>query len=121
MTIPSSILLRSSPMKSAVNIFGLIAVLLACPANSDMLTVGRIFAAPDLAGPRLSNPKISPDGKYVTFLQGKAENKDQLDLWGFDARTGRSILLVDSRSLLQGEEKLSAEEAARRERRRTAS
>src|ERR1700704_6096663 len=90
-------------------------------AHAEPLTVARIFGAPDLAGPRLLTPKISPDGKYVTYLQGKADNKDQLDLWGFDVRTGRAALLVDSQLLLQGEEKLSAEEAARRERQRTAS
>lgn len=94
--------------------------LTALAAHADPLTIPRIFGAPDLTGPRLKDPKISPDGKYVTFLQGKSDNKDQLDLWGFDVRTGRSAMLVDSQSLLQGEEKLSDEEAARRERQRTA-
>jgi dipeptidyl-peptidase 4 len=90
-------------------------------AHAEPLTVSRIFATPDLSGPRLQNPQISPDGKYLTFLQGKADNKDQLDLWGFDVKSGRSTLLVDSRALLRGDEKLSAEEAMRRERQRTAS
>src|SRR5262245_25962281 len=90
-------------------------------ARAEQLTVARIFGEPNLSGPRLQRPQISPDGKFVAFLQGKADNKDQLDLWGFDVKTGRSSLLVDSRSLLSGEEKLSAEEAARRERQRTAS
>ena len=77
--------------------------------------------APDLSGPRLREPKFSPDGRYVTYLQGKADNKDQLDLWAFDTRTGQARLLVDSRALVGGEERLSAEEEARRERQRTAS
>jgi dipeptidyl-peptidase-4 len=85
------------------------------------LTVERIFAAPDLSGPRLREPKFSPDGRYVTYLQGKADAKDQLDLWAYDTRTGSARILVDSRSLLSGEERLSAEEEARRERQRTAS
>lgn len=88
--------------------------------SAQPLTVERIFAAPDLSGPRLREPKFSPDGRRVTFLQGKAENKDQLDLWEFDTSTGKSRLLVDSRAFA-GEEKLSAEEEARRERQRTAS
>ncbi len=89
------------------------------PTYAEPLTVARLFSAPDLNGPRLSNPRISPDGKYVTYLLAKADHKDQLDLWGFDVRTGQSGLLVDSRSLLQTNEALSAEEAARRERQRT--
>lgn len=107
-------------MRHAANFILIATALLAHTAFGEPLSVARIFAAPDLTGPRLSNPKISPDGKYVTFLQGKPDNKDQLDLWGFDVRSGRTALLVDSRTLLLGEEKLSAEEAARRERQRTA-
>ncbi|MDY6946669.1 MAG: S9 family peptidase [Pseudomonadota bacterium] len=89
--------------------------------SAEPLTVARLFADPDLAGPRLREPKFSPNGRYVTYLQGKADNKDQLDLWAFDTRTGSARLLVDSRQLVGGAEKLSAEEEARRERQRTAS
>jgi dipeptidyl-peptidase 4 len=85
------------------------------------LTVERLFAAPDLSGPRLREVKFSPDGRYVTYLQGKAENKDQLDLWGFDTRSGKAQRLVDSNAFVSESEPLSAEEEARRERQRTAS
>ncbi|HEY8538285.1 MAG TPA: S9 family peptidase, partial [Steroidobacteraceae bacterium] len=74
-----------------------------------------------LTGPRLREPKFSPDGRYLTFLQGKATNQDQLDLWAFDTRTGESRLLVDSQAFISGPERLSPEEEARRERQRTAS
>jgi dipeptidyl-peptidase 4 len=90
------------------------------PVSAEPLTIARIFADPDLSGPRLREPKFSPDGRYVTYLQGKADNKDQLDLWAFDTRNGSARMLVDSRQLVS-EEKLSAEEEARRERQRTAS
>ena len=90
-------------------------------AMAEDLTVERIFAAPDLSGPRLRQPKFSPDGRYITYLQGKADNKDQLDLWGFDTRNGKARLLVDSKAFISGPERLSAEEEARRERQRTAS
>src|ERR1044071_270254 len=93
----------------------------AIHAPAAPLTVERIFGAPDLSGPRLREPKFSPDGRYVTYLQGKADNKDQLDLWAFDTRGGSPHLLVDSRKLVGDNEKLSAEEEARRERQRTAS
>jgi dipeptidyl-peptidase-4 len=63
---------------------------------------------------------LSPDGSRVTFLRGKPDNKFQLDLWQVDAATGEERLLVDSRALLGGEEVLSEEEKARRERQRTA-
>ena len=90
-------------------------------SHAEPLTVARIFADPDLAGPRLREPKFSPDGRYVTYLQGKADNKDQLDLWAFDTRNGTARVLVDSRKLVGDDEKLSAEGEARRERQRTAS
>src|SRR5215212_7423095 len=98
----------------------LLMSLLAIHATAAPLTIERIFAAPDLSGPRLREPKFSPDGHYVTYLQGKPDDKDRLDLWAFDTRTGQSRLLVDSRALV-AEERLSAEEEARRERQRTAS
>lgn len=87
---------------------------------AETLSVERLFTAPDLSGSRLREVKFSPDGRYVTYLQGKAENKDQLDLWAFDTRTGQAELLVDSEAFVSGEERLSAEEEARRERQRTA-
>ena len=73
-----------------------------CQLPAPTSTVERIFAAPDLSGPRLREPKFSPDGRYVTYLQGKPDNKDQLDLWAFDTRSGKSRLLVDSRALVSG-------------------
>ena len=99
----------------------LLVSLLAIHATAAPLTVERIFGAPDLSGPRLLSPKFSPDGRYVTYLQGKSDNKDQLDLWAFDTRSGKARLLVDSRALVGDAERLSAEEEARRERQRTAS
>jgi dipeptidyl-peptidase-4 len=99
----------------------LLVSLVAIHATAAPLTIERIFGAPDLSGPRLREAKFSPDGRYVTYLQGKPDNKDQLDLWAFDTRSGKARLLVDSRALVSGEERLSAEEEARRERQRTAS
>ncbi len=89
--------------------------------HAEALTVARIFDAPELSGSRLREPQSSPDGRYIAFLQGKADNNNQLDLWAFDTRTGNARLLVDSRAFVTGAEQLSAEEEARRERQRTAS
>jgi dipeptidyl-peptidase-4 len=83
------------------------------------LTIDRLFAAPDLSGPSLRGARFSPDGKLVTYLQGKPDAKDRLDVWAYDTATRRTRLLVDSAALVADEGKLSAEEEARRERART--
>jgi len=62
--------------------------------------------------------KISPDGSRVTFLQGRAEDKDQLDLWEYHLADGQKRLLVDSQKLLGSKEMLDEVELARRERAR---
>lgn len=90
-------------------------------AGAAELTIERIFAAPDLSGPSLRAAQISPDGRRVTYLQGKADNKDQLDLWEYDLAARRARLLVDSRELLVTEGELSDEEKQRRERQRISS
>ncbi len=84
------------------------------------LTLERIFASPDLSGPSLRALKMSPDGSRVTYLQGKKKNKDQYDLWEYHIGDAEKRLLVDSDDLLSGEEVLSDEEKARRERQRLA-
>ncbi|NBU24690.1 MAG: S9 family peptidase, partial [Gammaproteobacteria bacterium] len=58
--------------------------------------------------------------KLVTYLQGKPDDKDRLDLWAHDIATGRNSPLVDSAALVKDEGALSPEEEARRERQRTA-
>jgi dipeptidyl-peptidase-4 len=108
-------------MRYTTALIGALIAVHSTPTLSEPLTVERIFAAPDLSGPRLREPKFSPDGRYITFLQGKPDHKDQLDLWEFDTRLGKSRLLVDSRAFVGEHEQLSAEEEARRERQRTAS
>src|SRR5437868_377335 len=98
-----------------------LALLAATIATAQELDIARILGAPDLSGPRLREPKFSPDGSFITYLQGKQDNKDQLDLWAFDTKSGQARLLVDSRAFIGDNERLSAEEEARRERQRTAS
>ena len=85
------------------------------------LTLEAIAGDAPLSGPSLEKPAVSPDGTRVTFLRGKANNKNRLDLWAFDVASGKTQLLVDSNVVLPGEEVLSDAEKARRERARTAS
>jgi len=93
----------------------------ASAATPQRLTIDRIFAAPDLSGPSLRDARFSPDGKLVTYLQGKPDAKDRLDIWAYDTSSRRTRVLVDSAALVADEGKLSPEEEARRERARTSS
>jgi len=101
-------------------IVGLIMNLSVESVNAKELTLDRIFASPDLSGSGLRALKISPDGKRVTYLQGKKTDKDQYDLWEYHIEDQVNRLLVDSQLLFTGLEALSDEEKARRERQRLA-
>jgi dipeptidyl-peptidase 4 len=98
----------------------LVACAVATGANGAELTIDRLFDAPALAGPTIVGLKISPDGARVTYLKGKAEDKDRLDLWEYNIHDGQARVLVDSKALAPKQEKLSDEELGRRERQRTA-
>jgi dipeptidyl-peptidase 4 len=98
----------------------LVACAVATGASGAELTIDRLFDAPALAGPTIVGLKISPDGARVTYLKGKAEDKDRLDLWEYNIHDGRARVLVDSNALAPKQEKLSDEELGRRERQRTA-
>ncbi|ASR43313.1 peptidase S9 [Xanthomonas citri pv. mangiferaeindicae] len=89
------------------------------PANG-RLTLEAITGDAPLSGPTLLKPQVAPDGSRVTFLRGKDENRNQLDLWEYDIASGQTRMLVDSKVVLPGEETLSDEEKARRERQRIA-
>ncbi|MEE8370763.1 MAG: DPP IV N-terminal domain-containing protein, partial [Sphingomonadales bacterium] len=96
----------------------LTGLILAQPVAAAELTIERLVASPSLDGPSTDEVKFSPDGKRVTFLQGKADNFEQQDLWEYNIADRERRLLVDSKSLLPGEEELSEVERARRERQR---
>src|ERR1700730_10551317 len=98
----------------------LVACVAASAPHAAELTIDRLFDAPALAGPTIVGLKISPDGARVTYLQGKPEDNDRLDLWEYNIREGRARILVDSKVLAPTKEKLSDEELSRRERQRTA-
>lgn len=98
----------------------LVACAAAAAPHAAELTIDRLFDAPALAGPAIVGLKISPDGSRVTYLKGKPEDNDRLDLWEYDIHQGRARLLVDSKTLAPAPGKLSDEEINRRERQRTA-
>ena len=86
--------------------------------RAGQLTLEAITGDASLAGPELMKPRIAPDGSMVTFLRGRDDDADRLDLWAFDVASGETRMLVDSEQVLPGDEELSDEELARRERQR---
>jgi dipeptidyl-peptidase-4 len=86
--------------------------------SAEELTIDRLVASPSLSGPVAQGVKISPDGTRVTFLQGRPDDQDQLDLWEYSVADGEKRLLVDSLDLQGGEEQLDEVELARRQRAR---
>jgi dipeptidyl-peptidase-4 len=98
----------------------LVACAVATGASAADLTIDRLFDAPALTGPTIVGLKISPDGSRVTYLQGKPDDKDRLDLWEYNIHDRLARVLVDSKALAPKQEKLSDEERGRRERQRTA-
>lgn len=87
--------------------------------HAEQLTIERIFSDPDLNGPSPRVLKIAPDGKRVTFLRGRDDDQNQLDLWEYDIEAGQARRLVDS-TVLGEKRELSDAEKARRERERIA-
>jgi dipeptidyl-peptidase-4 len=85
---------------------------------SENLSIKRIFQSPALQGSAPNSLKVSPDGKRVTFLQGKESDYERYDLWEYNIATGKTQTLFDSDELHSGPEVLSDEEKARRERMR---
>ena len=89
------------------------------PAHAqEKLTLERVFASPDLSGPQPRALKLSPDGSLVTLLKPRADEKERLDLWAIDSRTGAERMLVDSKKTGSGAA-LSEAEKMQRERDRS--
>ncbi len=61
---------------------------------------------------------VAPDGSRVTFLRSDGPYDRANALWVFDLETGVERLVADPARLLDGDEELSVEERARRERAR---
>ncbi|MFV8781383.1 DPP IV N-terminal domain-containing protein [Microbulbifer sp. SA54] len=87
-------------------------------SSAEELTIDRIFSDPALSGASPRALQYSPDGSRVTFLQGRKEDYNRYDLWEYSIKDGETRMLVNSDRLHKGEENLSDEEKARRERQR---
>jgi len=84
------------------------------------LTFDRVFASPSLNGRQAGLFKLSTDGRYLTLLRNRSEDRERYDLWAYDRGSGDWRMLVDSLKLGSGRE-LSEAEKMQRERRRIGS
>jgi dipeptidyl-peptidase 4 len=91
--------------------------LVGAPAGAgEALTPARVFASPDLNGPRARGVQMAPDGSAVTYLKTKPSDISVTDLWITNAADGRSRLLIDGAALTPKDHELSEAEKSRRER-----
>lgn len=88
------------------------------PSASRPLTLERVFASPDLAGPQPQSLRLSPDGTLLTSVRGREDERTRFDLWALDTRTGQSRMLLDSRKIGSGAQ-LSEAQKMQRERDRS--
>jgi dipeptidyl-peptidase 4 len=79
------------------------------------LSLERVFASPGIAGAVPRGVALSPDGRFVTLLRNRADDRERYDLWGFDRKDGQWRMLVDSAKLASGH---ALSEAAKMQRER---
>lgn len=86
--------------------------------SDPLLTLSRVFSAPDLSGAPPQSVRFAPDGSCITFLKASSEAHLTLDLWRHDLASGEAHLLVRASDLIEAGRVLSDAEKALRERRR---
>ena len=99
-----------------LTIIALYSLLPSDSHSANNLSIERIFSAPALHGTTPRLVKLSPDGKRVTFIRAKHTDTSRYDLWEYNIKDQHSRLLFDADDLHQGDENLSDEEKAGRER-----
>ena len=109
-------------MKITLLILAVLLVATACraadPAPPDTSFLKQFAETRRFQLGRPQNPKVSPDGKTVLFLRAEP-GKPALKLFEFDVATAKTRELLSPQALLKGgEENLTPEEKARRERMR---
>ena len=78
-----------------------VLVVFGAPAVAEVtapqpLTLERVFASPNLGGSAPRALKLSPDGKLLTSLRPRTDDRERFDLWAVDTATGDARMLVDS-------------------------
>lgn len=90
---------------------------LTAAAQNTQLSIERVFASPSLSGAVPRGVKLSPDGRWLTVLRNRPDDRERYDLWGYDRTAKTWRMLVDSAALSGGRE-LSEAEKMQRERQR---
>ncbi|MBS0255685.1 MAG: DPP IV N-terminal domain-containing protein [Proteobacteria bacterium] len=93
------------------------ATVSAAAAPAPALSFERVFASPSLNGAAPRGVRLSPDGRWLTVLRNRAEDRERYDLWGYDRQARQWRMLVDS-ARLGGGAALSEAEKMQRERAR---
>ncbi|HAE90113.1 MULTISPECIES: S9 family peptidase [Idiomarina] len=94
----------------------LASVVMQPQVESKELSIERIFSSPSLSGDSMRALRFSPDGQRLTYLKGRADDASHYDLWSYNLATEKHQRLVNADDVFAGEEVLSDEEKARRER-----
>lgn len=84
-------------------------------SDTKALTFERVYASPSLNGPAPRGVKLSPDGRYLTVLRNREDDRERYDLWAYDRQTSAWRMLIDSEKVGSGAE-LSEAEKMQRER-----
>ena len=82
-----------------------LACLLLAVATSAIagdIPLERVFSSPALSGPTPREARLSPDGRFVTLLKNRPDDKERFDLWAIDTATGTDRMLVDSKKIGTG-------------------
>ena len=109
--------MKSLSAKQVTTLFAVSALMATSAVTwAEHLSIEQIFSKRDLNGTSLSELEFSADGTRLTFLRGKAEDADTLDLWEYSIAEKQSRLLVDSRSVPFQDRPRDEVEDARRER-----
>ena len=61
---------------------------IATPALASDIPLERVFSSPALSGPTPREARLSPDGRFVTLLKNRPDDRDRYDLWAIDTATG---------------------------------
>jgi dipeptidyl-peptidase-4 len=85
--------------------------------QAGVLTLERVFASPALSGPAPRALRLSPDGRWLTSLRNRPDDRERFDLWAVDTATGAERMIVDSEKVGSGAA-LSEAEKMQRERAR---
>ncbi len=105
-------------MKKFIAFIALLLLATCGIAKAEKISLERIYSDPSISGKSPKKLKLSPDGKRATYIQAREDDYNRYDLWQYEVATGKRSMLIDSKALFAGDEVLSDEEKARRERKR---